>query len=223
MNQLVLRAVREMPSGGGYSTSKVTDGIRQSAVGVREKNLWIQPEKAKPSYCSGATYLVFLKVLKQLQDSRQVAMNQRTLQRLAIADAKDGVEPWGRWNANGPGTAQFFKDTGLGINFTDLEKARPGDFLKIFWTKEIGKRERGHSVVYLGRSAAGIRFWSSNEEVGYGIKTVPLSRCKHLLFSRFTHPQAINAVAKLPLKDNYLASMLTMDYAARDVFRRVTR
>ena len=75
------------------------------------------------------------------------------------------------WAAGFPKPANMIKDAAfaelhLGRNFSDYSEARPGDFMKIFWTEEIGQREHGHSVVYLGTYSTGgqdlVRFWSSN-------------------------------------------------------------
>lgn len=223
-NALVLDAVRSMPSGGGYDTSKATDAIRQRAVTVRGDRLVVDASRAKPSYCSGGTYLVFLKVVERLRSDGNIELSPAALQELAVADAKDGVGVWGRWNANGPGTAKFFADARVGQNFTSLDEAQPGDFLKIFWTEEIGRRERGHSVVYLGhrKGPSGetvIDYWSSNESAGYGRGSATLSRCKHLLFSRLIAPERLEGVTRLPDKDAFLASMLRVDSSRGEILR----
>lgn len=224
VNALVLEAVREMPSGGGYNTSKATDAIRQKAVSFPGDELIVRPEMAKPSYCSGGTYLAFLKVVQKLRDRGQLSLSRAALKKLAIADAKDGVNVWGRWNANGPGTAKLFADLECGRNFTSLEQARPGDFLKIWWTEEIGRRERGHSVIYLGQGTAAsgereIYYWSSNDPDGYGRGSARLSVCKHLLFSRLTNPGRLEAVTALSNRDDTLAAMLRQDFTWAQVLR----
>src|SRR5690606_37168739 len=115
-------------------------------------------------------------------------------------------------NANGPGAARLFHELGLGRNFDRYEEARPGEFMKIFWTTEVGSRERGHLVVYLGRRTVNgeerVRFWSSNQPGGYGEKEVPRARIAHALFSRLENPQAFAAAPSLPKTDPYLASLL---------------
>jgi hypothetical protein len=75
----------------------------------------------------------------------------------------DGESLWGRWNANGPGTARLFYELGLGRNFTSFSAARPGDFLKIFWTDAVGKNENGHSVIFLG-----LERWTEWKRFGFG-------------------------------------------------------
>ena len=98
--------------------------------------------------------------------------------RCSSTGQRDGEGVWGRWNANGPGTARLFYEMKLGPNFSDFAQARPGDFMKIFWSTAVGRREHGHSVIFLGTEKVNgvdsVRFWSSNIGVGYSEKTVPL-------------------------------------------------
>ena len=96
----------------------------------------------------------------------------RHLKQLMIRGQRDGEGIWGRWNANGPGTARLFHELDLGQNFDDFAEAQPGDFMKIFWSPEVGRAEHGHSVIFLGmEKRAGldyVHFWSSNIPFGYG-------------------------------------------------------
>ena len=221
INQLILDEIKSMPRGGGYLASKRADKIRQDAFSYADGRIAIDEEAIKPSYCSGATYLVFVNVLQRLQNGGEIALAEQTLRNLAVADAKDGVGIWGRWNANGPGTAKLFADTGCGKNFKSLNAARPGDFLKIFWTEEVGRKERGHSVIYLSHNDDSVTFWSSNEKIGYGMKSVPLVACKHLLISRLTAPQKLDKFQGLPERDAYLADMLNKEHTRSAMQKRL--
>lgn len=208
-NELVLEAVASMPKGGGYAPSSSANRALRNAVITSGDSLRIDPLHAVPSYCSSATYLVFLKVLSILQAEHKVALPPAILAALVPAGQPDGTGIWGRWNANGPGTARLFHELGLGGNFTDLSAARPGDFMKIFWNDGIGASEHGHSVIYLGHGTVNgtefVRFWSSNLPGGYGDKSVPLRKIHRMLFSRLEHPSAISGA--LPRTDAYLASL----------------
>lgn len=221
VNRAVLEEVREMPAGGGYSTSLQAHAALASAVDVNEA-VSVRPERATPGYCSGATYLVFLKTLQALQDAGRISLSRETWDALVPRlrpDGKDtlpdGESVWGRWNANGPGTARLFYELGLGRNFTSFSAARPGDFLKIFWTDAVGKKENGHSVIFLGlESVAGVetvRFWSSNRPGGFGESSVPREKIARAIFSRLEHPQKISGWPTLPQTDTYLASLLTTE------------
>ena len=179
----------------------------------KSANVSIQPGRAVPSYCSGATYLVFLKTLGELQRRGTLSINREQWAALLPLRLADGEGAWGRWNANGPGTPRLFFELGLGRNFTSFEDARPGDFLKIFWTDSVGQNEHGHSVVFLGLETKdgieSVRFWSSNKTGGYGEKSVPRSKIARAIFSRLEKPSNLSGLATLPRRDPYLAGLLT--------------
>ena len=215
VNALILKAIEQMPSGGGYATSsKAAANFGKAAALSQAGTLRLSPKVAIPSFCSTATYMVLLKVLENLMESGQITMDEAKLRGLFYKRQADGVGVWGRWNANGPGTARLFYELNAGDNFTDISKALPGDFLKIWWTDEIGAKERGHLVVFLGtrKDESGqqfLNFWSSNIPDGYGEKVVPMTKAKRVLFSRLSRPRGFEDVPKLTAKDKFLASMLT--------------
>ena len=220
-NQAVLEEVRGMPTGGGYATDLQAHAALASSVEV-EESLRIRPEAAKPGYCSGATYLVFLKTLESLQENGTISLSRTTwdalvprLRRDGKDTLPDGESVWGRWNANGPGTARLFYQLGLGRNFTKFSDARPGDFMKIFWTDAVGRKENGHSVVFLGMETANgvetVRFWSSNRPGGFGESSVPREKIARAIFSRLERPERISGWSNLSQSDSYLASLLTTE------------
>jgi len=213
VNALVLQSISRMPKGGSYSTQTVAHQRLSAAIRNAESALEVRHTAAAPSFCSGGTYLVFLDVIAELHRAGDIALSPVVREALLVGMSQpDGHGVWGRWNANGPGTARLFAETGLGVNFTDWSQARAGDFMKIWWTNEIGARERGHSVVYLGTEQVNgiehVRFWSSNKPAGYGEKTVPLTDVKWAVFSRLERPARISRVTALPSVENFLASML---------------
>jgi|ERR1043166_8761144 len=211
-NALILEQMRKMPSGGKYSTSHVAKIKLQSAAHFESGKFFIIPTKPYVSFCSGATYLVFIKTIEALRDHGDLQLDFATLNQLIIRDQHDGEGVWGRWNANGPGTARLFYELGLGRNFTDFGQAQPGDFMKIFWNNNVGRRESGHSVIFLGttRHLDGeyVRFWSSNIGMGYGEKEVPRSKIANAIFSRLETPANLARINSAPTTDSYLASLL---------------
>jgi hypothetical protein len=213
LNNFVTDAVAAMPAYGGYRANSAAIGCLRRSIQLLDSRLIIDPAQATPSFCSSATYLVFLSVLNRLNREGAIRLDEATLRALLIQDPQpDGAGVWGRWNANGPGTARLFYETGLGPNFTSLADALPGDFLKIFWNDEIGAREHGHSVVYLGTETKPegefVQFWSSNEPDGFGVHSVPRPRIRRMLFSRLETPGQILRVTSLPARDSYLAALL---------------
>jgi hypothetical protein len=212
-NNLILSVLSTMPSGGGYSATSAATRDLQSAVQVNGGKLSVRPTVAQPTYCSGATYLVFVQAIQRLLPGSVVG--EPLADALAIRGQPDGVGVWGRWNANGPGTACLFQELKLGRNFTSFDEAKPGDFMKIFWTGAVGAREHGHSVVYMGTESLHgvemVRFWSSNKPRGYGTKEVPRSRISNAIFSRLEVPSNIERSLTLPHKNPYLASLIGTD------------
>jgi hypothetical protein len=212
-NHLIVSLLVTMPKGGGYSATSSATRDLQSAVQVSGGKLDVKPAAARSTYCSGATYLVFMRAIQNLLPESSVGPS--LAESLAIKGQPDGVGVWGRWNANGPGTACLFHELRIGHNFTSFDEAKPGDFMKIFWTDAVGLREHGHSVIYLGRGSTNgvetIRFWSSNKPGGYGEKAVPRSRISFAIFSRLDAPSNIAGSVVLPRKNGYLAGLVTRE------------
>lgn len=208
-----------MPRGGGYARysqerqfADLHRTVEQldAAVGVKPAalRLEVNPDRAAGySFCSSATYLLFVRVIEKLQSDRAIRLAPAVNREIArigdrfdvIAGKNDGVGIFGHWNADGPGTAVLFHRLDLGKNFSSYGKARPGDFMKIFWNEKIGKGERGHLVVFLGLNDDGsaVQVWSSNLENsdgshGYGTMWVERSRIRRVVFSRLEHPENLN-------------------------------
>jgi hypothetical protein len=211
-NSLVLDQVKQMPTGGRYSVSRVAKIRLQSSAHFESGKFFILPSTASPSFCSGATYLVFIRTIESLRARGQLRLDYSTLERLIIRDQRDGEGIWGRWNANGPGTARLFHELGLGPNFDNFDQAKPGDFMKIFWSRQVGRNEHGHSTIFLGTEnrADGqyVRFWSSNNPSGYGEKSVPRTKIAYAIFSRLQNPANLTRINGAPFVDRYLASLL---------------
>lgn len=216
-NAYVLRALAAIPPGGGYAVTSSAGAKLSRAIRIADDgSLNLAPAGARPSFCSSATYLVFLSALAEMEKTHAMMLRAEIAKKLMVENQPDGVGVWGRWNANGPGTARFFHELQLGRNFTDIAAAQPGDFLKVWWTDAIGAREKGHSVIFLGteRDQQGglvVRYWSSNLPKGYGEGRARMSRIKHMVFSRLENPERLQDVVQLPPKDAYLASMLTVN------------
>lgn len=221
-NEEVLNAVRKMPRGGSYSTGrKANDGLARAVQVYSQSGLKCTPSRAKPSYCSGATYLVLLEMIEAAEARGDFKLTQKEAMALMVYGQGDGYGVWGRWNANGPGAAKLVRDLGMGFNFESYDKAQPGDFMKIFWSDEVGKKEFGHLVVYLGTHKRGgheyVRFWSSNQPKGYGVKSVAKQNVKWAVFTRITNLKGIKRVDNLSKRDRYLSSMLTRRFSRGNV------
>ena len=212
LNRVVLEQVTHMPKGGKYSVSHFAKIQLQAAAHFESGKFFILPSAHSASFCSGATYLVFIKTIEALRARGELQLDFSTLEHLIIRDQHDGEGIWGRWNANGPGTARLFHELGIGRNFLSFEEAQPGDFIKIFWTKEVGRNEHGHSAIYLGTNMRGgveyVRYWSSNVGAGYSEKEVPRAKIAAAIFSRLQAPVNLGRISGVPEVDAYLASLL---------------
>ena len=211
-NSLILEQIKQMPQGGRYSVSHYAKIRLQSSAHFESGKFFFLPSAASPSFCSGATYLVFIRTIEALRARGQLQLDYATLNHLIIRDQRDGEDIWGRWNANGPGTARLFHELGLGQNFDNFDQAKPGDFMKIFWSRQVGKSEHGHSTVFLGMEnrlgVQYVRYWSSNIPSGYGVKSVPRSKIAYAIFSRLETPANLARITSAPSVDSYLASLL---------------
>jgi hypothetical protein len=209
-NALVLEQIKQMPQGGRYSVSHFAKIRLQSSAHFESGKFFILP--SGPSFCSGATYLVFIRTIEALRARGELHLDYPTLEKLIIRDQRDGEGIWGRWNANGPGTARLFHELQLGQNFDNFDRAKPGDFMKIFWSHQVGRNEHGHSTVFLGvenrPDGEYIRYWSSNIPAGYGEKSVPRTKIAYAIFSRLQTPANLVRINSAPLVDTYLASLL---------------
>jgi hypothetical protein len=224
LNKLVLEVIRGLPRGGVYKADAEALAALNSAIQIDTGRLCLAPEVATPSFCSGATYLVFLSVIQRLANENGVEIPKTVLEGLLPDNLRDGVGVWGRWNANGPGTARLFDALRLGRNFTSFDDARAGDFMKIFWNENIGNQEHGHSVIYFGKyvtkeGVETVRFWSSNQPYGYFARDVPKFEIKRAVFSRLERPSGIFGVGSLPRADDFLASMQKRSCTEEEMLR----
>jgi hypothetical protein len=222
INKLIVKMIERMPTGGEYRASRESTERLATAIRAKGNELDIDCQLAKPSFCSSATYLLFLSVLEQLNENKAFTFKQGVPEMLLVKGQQDGDGVWGRWNANGPGTARLFEELQLGNNFTSIDQAEAGDFLKIFWNDRIGSREFGHSVVFLGRGNNGsVIYWSSNKKGGYGCAEVPQTKIKRTLFSHLSDPSRINQIRYAPRTEEYLASMLGRSSTPEEMYEKV--
>jgi hypothetical protein len=222
-NQVILSLLPQMPRQGGYSASNAATANLQAAVRVSSGRLTINPRAAVPSYCSGATYLVFVEAVEKLNGGAPIA--SPLAEQLAVRGQPDGVGVWGRWNANGPGTACLFRELDLGPNFTSWNAARPGDFMKIFWNPNVGRHEHGHSAIFLSVTEENgvemVHFWSSNIPFGFGEKSVPKAKIASVIFSRLQNAQNIQrALYTLPPRNSYLGSLVSKDSSLAEALQQ---
>lgn len=212
---------------GDYSTS---DTAKQALTQAFEWDERIRrprflPEKARPSFCSGAVYMAVLSaILKWEEANKRRYISPEAWQALLPRMVADGESPWGYANANGVGFALLVHRLGAGVNFTEWEKARPSDVMKIWWNDRVGGSERGHLVILVQDEGDSVRVWSSHmakdgQPAGYGIRRIPKSSINRVLFTRITTPAAFNRAPSLP-DEPWLTEQLRRDVTWEESLRR---
>ncbi|MGN0828377.1 MAG: hypothetical protein ACI4PZ_01495 [Akkermansia sp.] len=203
---------------GGYSTDDTAKQALKNAFRWDEvrRRPRFDARTARPSFCSAAVYAAVLSALLRWEESRgQRLISPEAWQALLPQLVPDGVGAWGYANANGPGYALLIARLGAGVSFTDWAQARPGDVAKLWWNDAIGAGERGHLVVLVQDEGEQFRFWSANmardgQNAGYGIRRLPKSAVRRVLFTRITQPAAFNNAARLP-NEPWLTKLMRSD------------
>lgn len=137
--------------GGGYYTGRATspntwegmDAAYQLGTGDAEPT--IDVAKARPSFCSSATYMLFVKSIQIWNESRNIlskdawvnlkpyTMDGTVVNGKTIPVQSDGYGLWGRCNANGPGLAVMAQELKVCKNYyvgNRSEYADPADYYK---------------------------------------------------------------------------------------------
>lgn len=201
---------------GDYSTA---DRAKEALVtsfhwDERLKRPRFVAQEARPSFCSSAVYVAVLSgIMKWEEANGRRSISPEAWQALLPQLVKDGIGPWGYANANGPGFAMLVHRLGAGVNFTEWEKAKPSDIMKIWWNDAIGATERGHLVILVQDKGDSVRVWSSHQARdgqagGYGLRDIPKSAIRRVLFTRITNPAAFNNAPRLK-DDPWLTELMT--------------
>lgn len=219
------KAMTKLETGGGYACSRYAlNNFIQAFHWDEAKGILMRPEKARPSFCSSAVYgalLLALNIWDSIHD--RPVLDRKAWQALLPRRVADGVAPWGHANANGPGLAVLVYALKAGYNFTQWNLAQPGDIMKLWWTEKIGAHERGHLTIYLTQTEDVVTFWASNQsnpggKPGYGIKSVPKSTIRHVLFTRITKPEAFANASSIGI-NKWLGSLLKTDISPMEMYR----
>ena len=102
-----------MPQGGRYSVSHFAKIRLQSSAHFESGKFFILPSQASPSFCSGATYLVFIRTIEALRARGQLHLDYSTLERLIIRDQHDGEGSGADGTQTDPARPAFFTSSGL--------------------------------------------------------------------------------------------------------------
>lgn len=167
--------------GGYYTGRKVPEGFTQNAwIGMdkavtigADGSTTVDVSKARPSFCSSAIYMLFLKSLSNWSNDYGHSISAQSWRNLKPYTTEnstfpiqgDGVGAWGMANSNGPGFAVLINQLNMGKNYyvglakeyssasarmAAFKQGKRYDVMKILWNDEVGKDEAGHLVLYLG-------------------------------------------------------------------------
>lgn len=201
-NKFILKAIdivqATAPDGGGYFAN-IKAQPPETPIGYELKlfgKSLFKPQR-KTSFCSGATYAVFIEALNMIyaDSTKELDFERFEAFRMEELDGKrreDGVKFWGKWNDDGYGNhyamVQYSK---IGTRISP-EEALPGDFVNISWTNG-----GGHSTVFLGwyideKGEKRLMYFSSQKSTnGLADQGVKISNIKELCFVRLTNPDNI--------------------------------
>lgn len=202
-NKNVLQAVDTVmataPNGGGYFVG-LKANPPESPIGYELElgNYSLLTPPRTTSYCSGSSYGVFIEALNGINPKYCTRMTAAQLEACRMQEPDGGrrdddVKLWGYWNDDFWGIHHALIDYTQMGTVVEPYNAKPGDFVKIMWSKTSG-----HFVVFLGwvKGTDGvptaIRYWSSQPGTnGFGEQESSISKIYSILFVRLTSPDNI--------------------------------
>jgi len=180
LNPYVLKVISGYPLDGSYSYHCGWDPREYDLYNGVTQDLWFRgmvvakayPDGSRCSYCCGFTFEVFVRAMKLR--NIQNGLDPDDFNGMTFHDLFNALQLW-YIEGDGDSEKRAIVSYGLGRSITNLEDARPGDFLS-YSTKPSG----GHSVIFMGwlrdgqdpKKITGLKYFSSNlsgtHGVGYG-------------------------------------------------------
>jgi len=178
LNPYVLKVVSAFPLDGSYPYHCGWDPREYDLYNGVTQDMWYKgmvvakayPDGSRCSYCCGFTFEVFIRAMKLR--NVQKGLDPDDFNGMTFSDLFNMLQLWyieGKGDSEQRGIVSY----GLGRAITNLEDARPGDFLS-YSTTPAG----GHSVIFIdwlrddAGKIVGMKYFSSNlsgtHGVGYG-------------------------------------------------------
>jgi hypothetical protein len=147
----------------------VTENINYQGSLIAKAN----PDGSKSSHCVGLTYEVFFKAMQNRNEDAGITSDN--FNNMTADDMRDFLLTWyaakGYSKSEGNQIAGAIVRYGLGVQITNLEDAKAGDFIDFSRTKS------GHTAVFINwlrddkNNIVGFRYWSTQESTnGIGYK-----------------------------------------------------
>lgn len=147
----------------------VTENINYQGSLIAKAN----PDGSKSSHCVGLTYEVFFKAMQNRNEDAGITSDN--FNNMTVDDMRDFLLTWYAAKeypkSEGNQIAGAIVKYGLGVQITNLEDAKAGDFIDFSRTKS------GHTAVFINwlrddkNNIVGFRYWSTQESTnGIGYK-----------------------------------------------------
>ena len=178
LNPYVMKVISGFPADGSYPYHCSWTPREYDIYNGVTQDLWYKgmvvakayPDGSRCSYCCGFTFEAFVRAMKLR--NVQKGLEPEDFNGMTFNDVFNLLQIWyieGRGDSERRGIEAY----GLGYAVTDLEKARPGDFLSYDFSPS-----GGHSVIFTGwirdeqNKIVGLNYFSSNSAgkggVGHG-------------------------------------------------------
>lgn len=178
LNPYVLKVISGYPLDGTYPYHCAWGPWEYDIYNGVTQDMWFKgmvvakayPDGSRCSYCCGFTFEVFVRAMKLR--NIQKGLDEDDFNGMTFNDLFNALQLW-YIEGKGDSEERAISGYGLGHKVTNLEDARPGDFLS-YSTTPPG----GHSVIFMGwlrddnQKITGFKYFSSNlhgtEGVGNG-------------------------------------------------------
>lgn len=257
-NNMVLETINKFPSKGGYYTGGKPNKLfsKTAAQGMNEAFIMnpsdsfpnIDVNKAQPSFCSLATYMVLLKTILDYDTLHIVSKEswQNLKPYIGIKDSinstgfsqGDGIGCWGRANANGPGFGVLISELGVGCNIYGFRGAKEDKYKDPNWHEEYeSDSEWAEDEVWRNAEPGDFMkiFWDNNSTsgkdngavIGYNANSGELSERGHMVVFLGYTPEgdvkywSSNGPGEHPEKNGYGIATTPKNRIQRVIFTRI--
>lgn len=175
LNPYVLKVISGFPTNGTYPYHCSWTPREYDIYNGVTQDMWYKgmvvakayPDGSRCSYCCGYTFEVFVRAMKLR--NIQKGLDPDDFNGMTFGDLFNALQLW-YIEGKGDSEERAIQCYGLGRKITDLEEARPGDFLS-YSTTPPG----GHSVIFMGwlrdeqNKIVGLKYFSSNLSGTHGV------------------------------------------------------
>ena len=122
-NGLILKIARAMPESGGYQSTDDRIDALGAAIQISGGKISVKPKRAGATFCSAATYLVFIQAIARLQRLGGLRLSSAAVDELRpLGKSRAARRLWnlGQMECKRPGNRPFVQGARLGKEFFQL-------------------------------------------------------------------------------------------------------